>query len=69
MKTMNHRLIVCPKDVMCIKGLGYKAARLYLKKAKEYFHKKPHQEISVGEFSRFSGIPIEEIQAHIQALS
>lgn len=50
-----------PKDVQRIMGKSYTQSRLYLKKIKKHLAKEDYQYISVEEFSKYSGLPVEEI--------
>ena len=50
-----------PKDVQRIMGKEYKQARRYLIKIKTLLNKEDHQYISVEEFSKYSGLRIEEV--------
>jgi hypothetical protein len=43
-------------------GKEYTQARLYLIKIKKYLNKEDHQYISVEEFCKYSGLPVEEVQ-------
>ena len=50
-----------PKDVQRIMGKEYTQARRYLIKIKKHLNKEDHQYVSVEEFSKYSGLPIEEV--------
>lgn len=56
------RVCMYPKDVQRIMGKEYTQARRYLKKIKEHLNKEDHQYISIEEFCRYSGLPLEEVQ-------
>ncbi len=56
------RVCMYPKDVQRIMGKEYTQARRYLKKIKEHLNKEDHQYISVEEFCKYTGLPIEEVQ-------
>lgn len=62
MGASNGRLCIYPKDVQRIMGTEYTQARRYLKKIKEHLNKEDHQYISVEEFCKYTGLPIEEVQ-------
>lgn len=57
----NNRVCIYPKDVQRITGKTYNQARLYIIKIKESLGKESHQLISIEEFCRYSGLPIEEV--------
>lgn len=61
MGTSNRRVCMYPKDVQRIMGKEYTQARLYLIKIKKHLKKEDHQYVSVEEFSKYSGLPVEEI--------
>ena len=61
MGASNTRVCMYPKDVQRIMGKEYTQARLYLIKIKKHLKKEDHQYISVEEFSKFSGLPLEEV--------
>jgi hypothetical protein len=55
------RVCMCPKDVQRIMGKQYTQARLFLIKIKKHLNKEDHQYISAEEFSKYTGLPLEEI--------
>jgi hypothetical protein len=55
------RICMYPKDVQRIMGKEYTQARLYLIKIKKHLKKEDHQYVSVGEFSNYTGLPLEEV--------
>ncbi len=55
------RVCMYPKDVQRILGKEYTQARLYLIKIKKHLNKEDHQFISVEEFSKYSGLPVDEV--------
>jgi hypothetical protein len=61
MGTSSGRVCMYPKDVQRIMGKEYTQARRYLIKIKKNLKKEEHQYISVEEFSKYSGLPIEEV--------
>lgn len=61
MGTSNARVCMYPKDVQRIMGKEYTQARRYLIKIKKHLGKENHQYVSVEEFSKYSGLPVEEI--------
>lgn len=58
----NVRVCMYPKDIQRIMGKEYTQARRILKKIKEHLNKEDHQYISVEEFCKYTGLPIEEVQ-------
>jgi hypothetical protein len=61
MGASNRRICMYPKDVQRIMGKEYTQARLYLIKIKKHLKKEDHQYISVEEFCKYSGLPVEEV--------
>ena len=61
MGASNARVCMYPKDVQRIMGKEYTQARLYLIKIKKHLNKEDHQYISVEEFCKYSGLPVEEV--------
>ncbi|MGV8995305.1 MAG: hypothetical protein ACOH1O_14490 [Flavobacterium sp.] len=62
MITSNNRVCMYPKDVQRIMGKTYTQSRLYLIKVKKHLRKEDHQFVSVEEFSKYTGLPLEELQ-------
>lgn len=60
------RLCIYPKDIMIVTGKSERYARKLLNRIKERMGKKPHQFLTVKEFSIFSGLDEEEINRIIQ---
>ncbi|MBK9736314.1 MAG: hypothetical protein IPO92_15670 [Saprospiraceae bacterium] len=44
------RVIIYPKDIVAITGKSYQSAWSLLKKIRLYYHKQPHQVVTVFEF-------------------
>jgi len=61
MVSSNNRVCMYPKDVQRIMGKEYTQARRYLIKIKKHLKKEDHQYVSVEEFSKYSGLPLEEV--------
>lgn len=61
MGTSSGRVCMYPKDVQRIMGKEYTQARRYLIKIKKHLKKEDHQYISVEEFAKYSGLPVEEV--------
>jgi len=59
------RCIVYPKDVQMITGRSERYGQLLLQKIRTFHNKKPHQYVTVEEFSDFSGIPPEDIRNYL----
>ncbi|SDT96404.1 hypothetical protein SAMN04487762_0944 [Polaribacter sp. Hel1_33_78] len=63
---MNHkRACIYPKDIQRITGRSERYGRKLLNDIKEYLDKKPHQFITINEFSEYSGIEIDIINLYI----
>jgi len=61
MGTGSGRVCMYPKDVQRIMGKEYTQARLYLVKIRKHLNKQDHQYVSVEEFCRYTGLPVEEV--------
>ncbi len=61
-----QRVVIYPKDVMMVTGLCEKSSRKLLKQIKEKFLKEEHQFVSVAEFSRYTGIPVTEVERSLK---
>ena len=65
MKTPTNRVIVYPKDVMRITGKGERYGRKILKKIKLKYSKEEHQYVTLEEFARYTGLPLEIVAPFI----
>jgi len=61
-----QRVVIYPKDVMAVTGLCEKSSRKLLRQIKEKLLKEKHQFVSVAEFSRFTGVPIAEVELSLK---
>ncbi len=61
-----QRVVLYCKDVMAVTGLCEKSSRKLLRQIREKFFKEKHQFVSVAEFSRFTGIPIDELERSLK---
>jgi hypothetical protein len=61
-----QRVVMYCKDVMTVTGLCEKSSRKLLRQLKEKFSKEKHQFVSVAEFSRFTGIPVAEVERSLK---
>tara|TARA_R110000850_G_scaffold32285_1_gene88863 strand:- start:2117 stop:2347 length:231 start_codon:yes stop_codon:yes gene_type:complete len=59
------RCIVYPKDVQIITGRSERYGQLLLQKIRVFHNKKPHQYVTIQEFSDFSGIPPGDISDYL----
>ncbi len=59
------RVVIYPKDVVCLTGRSERYAQVLLHKVRAFVKKKPHQFVTVSDFSRFSGIPEEIIRNYM----
>ncbi|SCY66938.1 hypothetical protein [Flavobacterium caeni] len=55
------RVCMYPKDVQRIMGKEYTQARRYLIKIKTHLKKENHQYVSIEEFCKYTGLPIDEV--------
>jgi hypothetical protein len=59
------RACIYPKDIQCITGRSERYGRKLLNEIKLYLGKKPHQFITINEFSEYSGIEVDIINEYI----
>ncbi|SMD44451.1 hypothetical protein SAMN00777080_3072 [Aquiflexum balticum DSM 16537] len=59
------RCVIYPKDVQIITGKSERYGQDLLNKIRIYLNKKPHQFITIKEFSDFSGIPTQDLEEYI----
>ncbi|TDQ19565.1 hypothetical protein DFQ04_1388 [Algoriphagus boseongensis] len=62
---LKKRAVIYPKDIQLITGRSERYGQLVLGKIKAVFRKKPHQYVTIEEFSEFSGIPKTIIEEFI----
>ena len=60
-----HRICIYPKDIMRITGRSERYARTLHERIKLYYDKKPHQLLTVYEFSEYSGIELKIVEGYI----
>ena len=63
--TQLRRICIYPKDIMNITGRSERYARTLHKSIKAHFDKKPHQLITVYDFSNYTGIDLEIINEFV----
>ena len=56
------RIIIYPKDVQRITGKSERYGRHLIRKIKQDLNKEDHQYVTINEFSRFVGVPVEEVE-------
>ena len=61
-----QRVVIYPKDVMAVTGLCEKSSRKLFKLIKEKLSKEKHQFVSIAEFSRYTGIPVAEVESKLK---
>ena len=49
------------KEIQRVRAISYRHARLYMQKMRAYLKKEPHNDVSIGDFSIYSGISKQEI--------
>ena len=59
------RCVIYPKDIQRITDRSERYSQDLLTKMRIYFKKEPHQFVTIKEFSKFSGIPLEDIDPYI----
>ena len=62
---ITKRACIYPKDIQRITGRSERYGRKLLNEIKVYLDKKPHQFITIYEFSEYSGIEIDIINLYI----
>jgi hypothetical protein len=60
-----NRICIYPKDIQRITGKSERYGRNLIQKLRNSLGKKPHQFITIKEFSDYSGIDIEIINRYI----
>jgi hypothetical protein len=60
-----ERIIIYPKDIQRITGKSERYGRLLLKRIKDRLGKEDHQFVTIEEFSSYTGIKIEQVEAQI----
>ncbi|WP_082586980.1 hypothetical protein [Nonlabens sp. MIC269] len=63
------RACIFPKDVHCLTGRSERYGRKLLNDIRVHYDKKPHQFITVKEFSEYSGIEEKIIIDYLQKVS
>jgi hypothetical protein len=66
MKTKKQRIIIYPKDVVCITGRSGRTARKLLQKIKIVLGKSPDEFVTVREFCYFYGIEEDLVREFLQ---
>ena len=59
------RVCIYPKDVQLITGRSERYGRKLIQTIKDVLDKKPHQFITIKEFSEYSGIELDTINDYI----
>lgn len=59
------RACIYPKDIQRITGRSERYGRKLLNDIKTYFDKKPHQFVTVKEFSQYTGIEEDIVNEYI----
>jgi len=59
------RVCIYPKDIQLITGRSERYGRKLIQTIKDVLDKKPHQFITIDEFSEYSGIKIDIINDYI----
>src|SRR6218665_935578 len=55
------RLCIYPKDIQILTGKSEQHGRYLIKKIKKTLHKHPCQVVTVEEFCRYMGLPLETV--------
>ena len=59
------RACIYPKDIQVITGRSERYGRKVIQNIKIFLDKKPHQYVTINEFSEYSGIEIDIINEYI----
>ena len=59
------RVCIYPKDIQLITGRSERYGRKLLKAIRENLDKKPHQFVTIYEFSEYSGIELKVVEGYI----
>lgn len=59
------RCVIYPKDVQLMTGKSERYGQDVLNKVKIFFNKQPHQFVTIHEFCKFSGIPLELVEEYL----
>ncbi|PGH39468.1 MAG: hypothetical protein CRN43_08870 [Candidatus Nephrothrix sp. EaCA] len=54
-------MCIYPKDIQILTGKSKRYGRYLIKKIKERFHKQPFQMVTIEEFCRYTGLPLETV--------
>lgn len=63
--TQIRRICIYPKDIMLITGRSERYSRTLHRKIKTHYDKKPHQLVTVYDFSEYTGIDLEIINKFV----
>ncbi|EMS34055.1 hypothetical protein C943_03871 [Mariniradius saccharolyticus AK6] len=63
---LKKRCVIYPKDVMVLTGRSQRYSQALLCKIRKLCKKDPDQFVTLTEFSRFSGIPEDDIERLLQ---
>lgn len=63
------RSCIYPKDIQCITGRSERFGRKLINQMKKHFGKRPHQFITVQEFSEYSGIDQGIVHEYLMKVS
>ena len=55
------RLCIYPKDIQILTGKSERYGRYLIKEIKESLHKHPCQMVTIEEFRRYMGLPLETV--------
>ena len=63
---ITKRACIYPKDIQRITGRSERYGRKLLNQIKEHLDKKPHQFVTINEFSDYSGIQVDIVNQYIE---
>ncbi len=65
MERIPPRLCIRTKDICNITGFSMKKAREIINDIKVFHKKEKHQIVTIHEFSKYMGIPVEQIKPYL----
>ncbi|MBS9525647.1 hypothetical protein KI659_16635 [Litoribacter alkaliphilus] len=62
---IKKKCVISANDILRITNMSERYGQDLLCRIKKYYKKGKHQFVTVKEFSKFSGIPVEEIEEYL----
>jgi len=61
------QVVIYPKQAAALTGNTYEAGKRLLQRVRAKFGKEARTYVSIGEFCQYTGLPIQEVSAALQA--